>query len=85
MTRGRRLEVIRRDAATVASDGELEGTVIASRFRGDHHDLTVATSMGELRFHVGEALTADDIVRLRIDPSRVARLISPSPRLNPNP
>jgi len=62
------------DAATVAADGELERTVIASRFRGDHHDLSVATALGRLRFRVDQPLTADESVRLRIDPNRVARL-----------
>ena len=81
VTRGSQLEVIRRDAATIVADGELavgeqviEGTVIASRFRGDYHNLSVATALGKLRFRVDEALTAGDGVRLRIDPSRVARL-----------
>ncbi|MXW76422.1 MAG: ABC transporter ATP-binding protein [Acidimicrobiaceae bacterium] len=74
VTRGSRLEVIRRDAATVAADGELEGIVVTSRFRGDYYDLTVDTALGELRFRVGEAVGAGDRVRLRIDPSRVARL-----------
>lgn len=78
VTRGSQLEVIRRDAATVAADGELEGIVIASRFRGDYYDLSVDTALGELRFRVGEPLGAGDRVRLRIDPSRVARL-NPSP------
>jgi len=71
---GSHREVIRRDAATVAADGELEGTVIVSRFRGDHHDLDVATALGRLRFRVDQPLTADESVRLRIDPNRVARL-----------
>lgn len=74
VTHGSRLEVIRRDAATVAADGELEGIVVTSRFRGDYYDLTVDTALGELRFRVGEAVGAGDRVRLRIDPSRVARL-----------
>ncbi len=78
VTRGSQLEVIRRDAATVAADGELQGTVTSSRFRGDYHDLRVATALGDLRFRVGEALNAGDLVRLQIDPSRVAPL-------NPNP
>ena len=74
VTHGSHREVIRRDAATVATDGELEGTVTLSRFRGDHHDLIVATALGMLRFRMDEAFTAGETVRLRIDPSRVARL-----------
>lgn len=78
ITRGGRTEVIRRDGATISPDGELEGTVLASRFRGDYHDLTVTTSVGELRFRVDQALGAGEVVYLRIDPNRVAQL-------NPNP
>jgi len=69
------------DAATVAADGELERTVIASRFRGDHHDQSVATALGRLRFRVDQPLTADESVRLRIDPNRVARLAPFKPPL----
>ena len=83
VTRGTHHEVIRRDAATIDADGELSGTVIASRFRGDYHDLSVATELGRLRFRVDEAQKPGETVRLRIDPSRVARL-SPNPRLNPS-
>lgn len=78
VARNGRVEVIRRDAATIAPDGEMEGTVLASRFRGDYHDLTITTSLGELRFRVDQAPSAGEVVRLRIDPSRVAQVI-PNP------
>lgn len=64
--------VIRRDAAEVDAGGELPATVLRSRFRGDHHDVTFATEQGELRFRLGEKVDVGAHVRLRIDPSRVA-------------
>ena len=72
--RGKLLEVLRRDAATVRADGELLGEVRESRFKGDYHDLTVSTDLGELRFRVNEAHNSGEPVRLHIDPKRTARL-----------
>ncbi len=76
--RGGKLEVIRRDAATLSLTGELKGIVLKSQFKGDHYELIVATDMGDLCFRVDETNESGDEVRLHINPSRVAKL-------NPNP
>jgi thiamine transport system ATP-binding protein len=72
-TGGRR--VIRRDAATVTPSGELNGTVERSRFRGDHHDVTVATVLGSLNFRLSDAATIGQTIQLRIDPTRTASIV----------
>ncbi|MFT5201647.1 MAG: thiamine transport system ATP-binding protein [Candidatus Aldehydirespiratoraceae bacterium] len=70
---GRR--VIRRDAATITPSGELAGTVERSRFRGDHHDVTVATELGSLDFRLSDAATVGQTIQLRIDPARTASIV----------
>jgi thiamine transport system ATP-binding protein len=72
-TGGRR--VIRRDAATVTPTGELTGTVERSRFRGDHHDVTVTTKLGSLDFRLSDAATVRQTIQLRIDPARTASIV----------
>ncbi len=69
---GRR--VIRRDAASVDEQGELDVRVTGCRFRGDHHDVTVASDLGTLRFHLDRGFAIGAAVRLHIDPDRVAPL-----------
>lgn len=69
---GRDRRVIRRDAARVDPDGDLEATVVGSRFRGDHHDVELDTALGRLQFRLNDALGAGASVRLRIDPERIA-------------
>lgn len=69
---GRDRRVIRRDAARVDPDGDLEATVIRSRFRGDHHDVELDSALGRLQFRLTDALEAGANVRLRIDPERIA-------------
>ena len=64
--------VLRRDAATVDPAGDLDGTVVASRFRGDHHDIDVATALGRLSFSVLHPARVGEEIRLAIDPERVA-------------
>ncbi|HUV11387.1 MAG TPA: TOBE domain-containing protein, partial [Acidimicrobiia bacterium] len=66
--------VILRDAATIHPEGDFTATVVESRFRGDHHDVIVDTTLGELRFRLTETAARGSTVRLRIDPDRVARL-----------
>lgn len=71
---GRDRRVIRRDAATIDPAGDMEATVTASVFRGDHHDIAVVGALGELRFRLTESAAVGSVVRLRIDPTRVAPL-----------
>ncbi|GJM37375.1 MAG: Fe(3+) ions import ATP-binding protein FbpC [Acidimicrobiales bacterium] len=66
--------VVRRDAATIDPSGEITGTVVTSRFRGDHHDLEVDTDLGRLAFALTEGADVGSSVRLRIDPERVAAI-----------
>lgn len=71
---GDQRRVIRRDAATVDAHGELSATVTDSRFRGDHHDVTVTSDLGVLEFRLTEPATPGREIRLRIDSTRVAAL-----------
>ena len=64
--------VLRRDAATVDPDGELDATVTATRFRGDGFDVDLDSMLGPLRFRLSERLEIGERIRLRIDPRRVA-------------
>lgn len=64
--------VIRRDAATVDTNGELTTTVTATRFRGDGFDVEMTSDLGPLRFRLPDRLAVGDVIRLRIDPRRVA-------------
>jgi len=64
--------VIRRDAATIDEEGELRVTVVESRFRGDHHDVTVSSDLGMLEFRLTESASPGAQIQLRLDPARVA-------------
>ena len=64
--------VLRRDAASVDPEGDLRATVVTTRFRGDHHEVTMDSDLGRLRFQLDTALGIGDEIRLVIDPSRVA-------------
>ncbi|MEM7140150.1 MAG: ABC transporter ATP-binding protein [Actinomycetota bacterium] len=69
---GRDRRVIRRDAASIAADGDLRATVTASRFRGDHHEVIVDSDLGALVFNLGAGAAVGTEVAIRIDPTRVA-------------
>lgn len=74
--RGSTRRVIRRDAATVDPRGALVATVIMSRFRGDHHDITVRTAEdGDLEFSLPHGATPGDGIRLHIDPERISNVV----------
>ena len=71
--KGTTRRVIRRDAASIDPTGDVTGTVLSNRFRGDHHDVTVAVAdHGELHFRLADAPGVGYPIRLRIDPDRVA-------------